>query len=68
MRTNMSVCYAEISRWELQGGKCAHCGLDLPLQYSELDRKMAEAGYTVENTELVHAQCHYGRQAAKNYT
>jgi hypothetical protein len=55
-------------RWGLQGGKCAHCGEDLPLKNSELDRKNAEDGYTVENTELVHAQCHDARQASNNYS
>jgi len=55
-------------RWEMQGGKCAHCGKKLPLKNSELDRKNAEDGYTVENTELVHAQCHDARQASKNYS
>lgn len=55
-------------RWGLQEGKCAHCGEAFPLKYSELDRKNAADGYTVENTELVHAQCHYARQAARNYT
>ena len=54
-------------KWGLQHGKCVHCGEDLPLKYSELDRKNAVDGYTVENTDLVHAQCHYARQAARNY-
>ncbi len=55
-------------KWGRQGGKCAHCGDDLPLKYSELDRKNAVDGYTPENTELVHAKCHQERQAAKGYT
>jgi hypothetical protein len=55
-------------KWKQQGGKCAHCGEELPLKYSELDRKNAPDGYTVENTELVHAKCHQERQAAKGYT
>lgn len=54
-------------KWGQQNGKCAHCGDDLPLKYSELDRKSAAGGYTVENTELVHAKCHQLRQAAKGY-
>ncbi len=54
-------------KWGQQGGKCAHCGVDLPLKYSELDRKSAADGYTPENTELVHAKCHQERQAAKGY-
>ena len=55
-------------KWGQQSGKCAHCGDDLPLKYSELDRKNAMEGYTAENTELVHAKCHHLRQAAKGYT
>jgi len=55
-------------KWGLQSGKCAHCGKDLALKYSELDRKNAEDGYTAENTELVHAECHYARQALNNYS
>lgn len=55
-------------KWGQQQGKCAHCGDDLPLKYSELDRRKAADGYTAENTELVHAKCHQERQAAKGYT
>jgi hypothetical protein len=52
-------------KWGQQQGKCAHCKKDLALSYSELDRKSAADGYTVENTELVHAKCHQERQAAR---
>ena len=55
-------------KWGLQDRKCAHCGKEMPLKYSELDRKNAADGYTEENTELVHAKCHQDRQAAKGYT
>lgn len=54
-------------KWGQQSGKCAHCGKELPLRYSELDRGEAAAGYTVENTELVHSECHQARQTAKGY-
>jgi hypothetical protein len=54
-------------KWGQQQGKCAHCQQDLPLAYSELDRKSAANGYTKENTELVHSKCHQARQAAKGY-
>ena len=54
-------------KWGLQDRRCAHCGEEMPLKYSELDRKNAADGYTVENTELVHAKCHQARQAAKGY-
>jgi hypothetical protein len=57
----------KILKWALQNRKCAHCGEELPLKNSELDRRSAEEGYTVENTDLVHAHCHDARQAANNY-
>jgi hypothetical protein len=50
-----------------QGGKCAECGEPLPQKYSVLDRKHAVDGYTPENTELIHAECDYKRQAVKGY-
>lgn len=55
-------------KWGEQQGKCAECGELLPLKYSELDRKNAIDGYTQENTELVHAECHQKRQEAKGYS
>jgi UTP:GlnB (protein PII) uridylyltransferase len=55
-------------KWALQNRLCAHCGEEMPLKYSELDRKNAADSYTDENTELVHAKCHQARQAAKGYT
>ena len=55
-------------KWGLQNRRCAKCGEEMPLKYSELDRKIAADGYTEENTELVHAKCHQARQAAKRYT
>ena len=55
-------------KWGHQNGKCVQCGDELPLKYSELDRKNAADGYTIENTDLVHAKCHQLRQAAKGYT
>jgi hypothetical protein len=55
-------------KWGQQHGKCAQCHDDMALSYSELDRKNAADGYTVENTDLVHAKCHQERQAAKRYT
>lgn len=56
------------TKWAKQKGKCAQCGKGLPLKYSELDRKIAERGYTDANTQLVHAKCHHKRQAIKRYT
>lgn len=55
-------------KWGLQNGMCAECGREMLLKYSELDRKNASDGYTAENTELVHAECHQMRQAKKRYT
>jgi hypothetical protein len=54
-------------KWGLQAGHCAECGGEMPLKYSELDRRNAADGYTAENTELVHAKCHQDRQAGKTY-
>jgi hypothetical protein len=54
-------------KWGMQNRKCAHCHEEMPLKYSELDRKVAADGYTEENTDLVHAKCHHERQAAKGY-
>lgn len=50
-----------------QQGKCGICGTELPLKYSELDRKKASAGYTMENTRLIHHQCHINDQAWRGY-
>jgi UTP:GlnB (protein PII) uridylyltransferase len=55
-------------KWVAQHKLCAHCAKEMPLKYSHLDRKNAADGYTDENTELVHADCHHERQAAKRYT
>lgn len=54
-------------KWGQQDRKCAHCGDEMPLKNSELDRKNAAEGYTEGNTELVHHHCHQERQAAKGY-
>ena len=35
---------------------------------SELDRFKASDGYTVENTRLVHHECHVADQKAKGYS
>jgi hypothetical protein len=58
----------KIQKFDQQHGKCAHCNGDMTIQYSELDRKNAADGYTIENIELVHAKCHQLRQAAKHYS
>jgi len=43
-----------------QHGLCVICGQPVPEQGAVLDRTEAMAGYTLENTRLVHHEC--GRQ------
>ncbi len=50
-----------------QNGMCPICSKELPLKYAELDRFRASAGYTMENTRLVHHACHIQDQAEKSY-
>jgi len=50
-----------------QGGICPECGNQLPEKFAELDRKNAIDGYTAENTELIHGECHRKRQAARGW-
>jgi hypothetical protein len=46
----------KLQKFDQQNGKCAHCKSEMKISYSELDRKNAVDGYTIENTELVHAE------------
>ena len=41
-------------KWKEQRGLCALCGKDLPIKYTVLDRLIASAGYTAENTRVIH--------------
>lgn len=50
-----------------QDGKCQICGLPLPSTEAELDRFVASAGYTPENTQLVHHQCHRDQQRDRGF-
>lgn len=50
-----------------QNGICPMCSKELPSKYAELDRFDASAGYTPENTRLVHHECHINDQAKKSY-
>jgi hypothetical protein len=50
-----------------QHGICPECGNPLPEKFAELDRKNAIDGYTPENTELIHGECHRKRQAARGW-
>ncbi len=54
-------------KWKAQEGKCAICGKAMDQKGSELDRFKASDGYTVENTRLVHHECHVADQQAKGY-
>ena len=50
-----------------QHGLCAICGQPLPEQGAVLDRKEAMAGYTLENTRLVHHECDRRVQAVRGF-
>jgi hypothetical protein len=54
-----------------QMGICPICkdpDRPLPARESELDRIKAALGYTLENTRLVHHECHRKSQAERNYS
>lgn len=46
---------------------CAICGKPLPKKYTVLDRLNAVAGYTKENTRLIHSECDIAQQESKGY-
>jgi len=52
----------------VQGGLCAICQKPLPKSHAELDRMEAIKGYTIENTRLVHHDCHIEDQQKKGYS
>lgn len=54
-------------KWKEQRGKCAICSEDLPVSGSELDRHNATGGYTAENTQLIHHDCHRKQQADRRF-
>jgi hypothetical protein len=54
-------------KWKFQSGLCAICNKPMDEKYSELDRTRASAGYTEDNTRLVHHQCHIDDQAKKKF-
>jgi len=58
----------KLQKFDQQNGKCARCDGEMKISYSELDRKNAVGGYTIENTELVYEESRRARQAAKRYT
>ncbi len=50
-----------------QRGLCAICGQPLPESGAVLDRIVAMAGYTLENTRLVHHECDRKLQAERGF-
>jgi len=54
-------------KWIEQKGKCAICHKKMPTSESELDRFNAPAGYTPENTQLVHHECHRKQQSKRGF-
>jgi hypothetical protein len=54
-------------KWKEQRGLCTICGKELPEKYTVLDRLHAAAGYTKENTRLIHQECDVAHQASKGY-
>src|SRR5579863_1127286 len=54
-------------KWKEQRGICALRSGDLPETESELDRIDPYGGYTRENTQLVHHDCHRRKQAERGF-
>ncbi|MBI1749946.1 MAG: hypothetical protein HYR59_04720 [Acidobacteria bacterium] len=54
-------------KWKQQRGLCAICKEQLPEKYTVLDRLNASAGYSSENTRLVHQKCDLAHQESKGY-
>jgi len=52
---------------EEQAGICPQCNNPLPEKYCVLDRFVAAAGYTTENTRLICQNCDVKTQAARGY-
>ena len=50
-----------------QGGLCATCGEPLPQSHNVLDRIVAVAGYTSENTKLICEPCDRSTQRSRGY-
>ena len=50
-----------------QENRCAICGDSLPEKYVVLDRFRAAAGYTRENTRLIHQDCDAQVQESRGY-
>jgi UTP:GlnB (protein PII) uridylyltransferase len=50
-----------------QAGLCSICSKPLPEKYAVLDRLDGMAGYTPENTRLIHADCDIRVQGERRY-
>jgi ribosomal protein L44E len=50
-----------------QDNRCAVCGESLPEKYVVLDRFRAAAGYTRENTRVIHQGCDAQVQKSRGY-
>jgi hypothetical protein len=50
-----------------QGGVCPLCEKPLPATYCVLDRLVAAAGYTAQNTRLICQECDVKTQASRRY-
>jgi hypothetical protein len=50
-----------------QGGVCPLCNKPLPATYCVLDRFVAAAGYTAENTRLICRECDVRTQESRGY-
>ncbi len=53
---------------EQQNGLCVICQGPLPEKYVVLDRIHAMAGYTLENTQLIHPRCDEELQGSRAYS
>ena len=59
----------KLKKFDQQRGICAICQEALSqIGHTHLHRADSVAGYTEENTSLVHGECHRKQQAAKNYS
>jgi hypothetical protein len=54
-------------KYKEQSGICSVCNESLPTRYTVLDRINAVAGYTSENTRLIHQHCDQQVQAERKY-
>ena len=50
-----------------QAAKCSICGEPLPEKEAELDRFVAWKGYSPENTQLIHHDCHRRQQQDRGF-